>query len=62
MDKLNSRERLIRTFEGKDIDRIPTYDILHNIGLIEYLTSEIHPNVNIHNAIRMYETARNYIL
>jgi uroporphyrinogen-III decarboxylase len=38
MDELTARERLIRTFEGKEIDRIPTYDIIHNIDLIEYLT------------------------
>ena len=40
MEKLSSRERLIRTFEGREIDRIPTYDILHNIDLIEYLTGQ----------------------
>ncbi|MCL4377123.1 MAG: hypothetical protein M1409_01885 [Actinobacteria bacterium] len=40
MEKLTSRERLIRTFEEKEIDRIPTYDILHNIELIEYATRQ----------------------
>ena len=40
MDRLNSRERLIRTIEGKEIDRIATFDIMHNIGLMEYLSGE----------------------
>lgn len=40
MEELKSRERLIRTFEGKEIDRIATYDIMHNIDLIEYLTDD----------------------
>ncbi|MHB1347607.1 MAG: uroporphyrinogen decarboxylase family protein [Candidatus Humimicrobiaceae bacterium] len=40
MDKLTSRERLIRTFKGEEVDHIPTYDILHNIPLIEYATGE----------------------
>jgi len=38
MDELNAYGRLIRTFEGKELDRIPTYDIIHNIDLIEYVT------------------------
>jgi uroporphyrinogen-III decarboxylase len=38
--ELTSRERLIRTFKGELIDRIATYDILHNIDLIEYLTDD----------------------
>lgn len=40
MGVLTSRERLIRTFEGKETDRIPTYDILHNIELIEWTTGQ----------------------
>jgi len=40
MDKLNSRERLINTFEGKKIDRLATYDIMHNACLIEYLADK----------------------
>ena len=40
MDKLTSTERLIRTFKGEEIDRIATYDIIHNIDLIEYLTGQ----------------------
>jgi hypothetical protein len=35
-----SKERLIRTFEGKEIDRIATYDIIHNVNLMEYLTGQ----------------------
>ncbi|HEX7561361.1 MAG TPA: hypothetical protein VF347_04135, partial [Candidatus Humimicrobiaceae bacterium] len=38
MEKYTSRERLLRTFEGKDIDRIATYDIIHNLDLIEFAT------------------------
>ncbi len=40
MDKLNSLERLIETFRGGRIDRIATYDIIHNIDLIENVTDE----------------------
>jgi len=38
MDVLSSRERLIRTIEGKEIDRVATFDIIHNTNLIEYLS------------------------
>ncbi len=34
----SSQDRLIATFEGKAPDKIATYDIIHNIGLMEYLT------------------------
>ncbi|MBC8388979.1 MAG: hypothetical protein H8E13_13165 [Actinobacteria bacterium] len=40
MAELTSRERLIRTIEGREVDRIATFDIIHNIDLIEYLTGE----------------------
>lgn len=40
MGKLTSRERLIRTFEGRKIDRIATFDIIHNIEMIEHLTGK----------------------
>ncbi|MCL5772604.1 MAG: hypothetical protein M1479_10105 [Actinobacteria bacterium] len=33
-------ERILRTFEGKEIDRIATYDIMHNVNLMEYLTKK----------------------
>ena len=37
---LKPRERLINTFEGKEINRLATYDIMHNIGLMEHLTGK----------------------
>ncbi len=40
MGELTPRDRLIRTFEGKEIDRIATYDIIHNIELIEFATGQ----------------------
>lgn len=40
MTELSPRERLIRTFKGDEIDRIATFDIIHNIDLIEYLTDD----------------------
>jgi hypothetical protein len=46
MNELTSRERLLRTFRGQEIDRIPTYDIIHNIDLIEYLTGQKITPVN----------------
>ena len=45
MNKISPKERLIRTIEGKEIDRIAIYDIIHNIDLINYLAKEkITPN------------------
>jgi len=38
MDTLSSKERLLRTVRGEEIDRVATFDILHHIGLIEHLT------------------------
>ncbi len=40
MQKLTSRERITRVIEGQEIDRIPTFDIIHNIDLIEYYAEE----------------------
>lgn len=40
MLQLTSRERLLRTFDGRELDRLATYDIMHNVGLMEYLTGE----------------------
>jgi len=34
---LSCKERLIRTLAGEQVDRIATFDILHNIELIEHL-------------------------
>jgi hypothetical protein len=47
MNALSSKERLARTFRGEPIDRIPTFDILHNIALIEHLSGR---KVTSHNA------------
>ena len=40
MEKLTLRERIARTIEGQEVDRIPTFDILHNIDLIEHYSGE----------------------
>jgi hypothetical protein len=40
MDKLNSTERLINTFEGKPLDRLPVFDIIHNVEFIEHASGE----------------------
>jgi uroporphyrinogen decarboxylase len=40
MEWLSSKERLLKTLLGEPIDRIATFDIIHNIKLIEYLTRE----------------------
>ena len=40
MSTLSSKERLLKTFKGEPIDRIATFDILHNVDLIEHLTAE----------------------
>ena len=40
MEELTPRKRLTNTMEGKKIDRIATYDIIHNVDLIEHLSGE----------------------
>lgn len=40
MEKLTSWERIIKTFDSGEVDRIPTYDLIHNIDLIEYLAED----------------------
>jgi len=35
---VTSRERLLKTLDGEPVDRIATFDIIHNVGLIERLT------------------------
>ena len=40
MTTLSSKERLIKTLKGEPIDRIATFDIIHNIELIESLTED----------------------
>jgi hypothetical protein len=37
---MTSRERLRNTLSGEPIDRVATFDILHNIPLIEYLSGQ----------------------
>ena len=40
MPILNSRERVVRTFEGQPLDRLPIFDIIHNVEFIEEVTEE----------------------
>ena len=40
MGELSCRERLVRTLQGDRVDRIPTFDIIHNIDLIEHVTED----------------------
>ena len=40
MDKFRSREMLLRTLGCDEIDRIPVFDIMQNIDLIEYLAGD----------------------
>ena len=40
MVQLNSTERVINTFEGKELDRLPVFDIIHNVDFIEHVSGE----------------------
>ena len=40
MPNLNSTERIINTFEGKELDRLPIFDIIHNVDFIEHISGE----------------------
>lgn len=40
METLSSKERLLRTLRGEEIDRIATFDLLHSIDLCEHVTGE----------------------
>jgi hypothetical protein len=40
MTNLNSTERVINTFEGRELDRLPVFDIIHNVDFIEYASGE----------------------
>ncbi|MCL5986206.1 MAG: uroporphyrinogen decarboxylase family protein [Actinobacteria bacterium] len=40
MEELTPLERLERTLRGEEIDRIATYDIIHNVDLIEHLAEK----------------------
>ena len=42
MLNLNSRERIINTFDGKELDRLPIFDIIHNMEFIEHMRTN-HP-------------------
>jgi len=59
MAQLSCRERLLRTLDGKPIDRIATFDIIHNIDLVEYLTGE---KVNPRNAEDLFCRAAGQVL
>lgn len=40
MAQLSKRERVMRTMNFRETDRVPVYDILQNDGLIEYMAGE----------------------
>jgi len=40
MVTLNSTERVINTFKGRKLDRLPVFDIIHNVDFIEYASGE----------------------
>lgn len=40
MTSLNSRERVMNTFRGKPLDRLPVFDIIHNVDFIEYVSGK----------------------
>ncbi len=40
MARLNSSERVIHTFTGKPLDRLPLFDIIHNADFIETVTGK----------------------
>ena len=44
---LTSRERVIRTFDGKGLDRVATYDIMRNTALMGHLAGQ---KINSKNA------------
>jgi len=37
---LNSTERVLRTFEGNPLDRLPIFDIIHNVEFMQQVTQE----------------------
>ena len=40
IESLTKKQRVINTFEYKDLDRFAIYDKIHNIDIIEYVTGE----------------------
>ena len=40
MTELSSRERVLKTIRGEEVDRLAIYDIMHNVDLIEHLAGD----------------------
>jgi len=40
MAKLDSTTRVLHTFEGKPLDRLPVFDIIHNVEFVEHVTGQ----------------------
>jgi len=40
MKELTSSERIINTIEGKEVDRLAVYDIIHSVDFIEHVTQQ----------------------
>ena len=40
MGELTKRERVIRALKNEEVDKIPTYDIIHNLDLVEHVTGK----------------------
>ena len=40
MAELTSRERILNTIDGKEVDRLPVYDIIHSVDFIEHMTGD----------------------
>lgn len=40
MAKLTPRERIVKTINGEQVDRLAVYDIIHNVDLIEHVTGD----------------------
>ena len=51
MSELNSTERVLNTFQGKPLDRLPLFDIIHNVDFIEQVTGEKIPPSNAEDLV-----------
>ena len=40
MGELTKRERVLRALKNEEVDKIPTYDIIHNLDLAEHVTGK----------------------
>ena len=40
MAELNSTDRVIHTFTGEPLDRLPVFDIIHNTDFIEHVSGK----------------------